>query len=914
MSDNINNDIIRSLLNDLINKVNETKGDKNLQKQNETIISTLKDISQNIKNNSLDTENLAKEIAKEISDKITPVIRETSDNEIKTIQDVNDEPQHSGKVEDSSKPKNNINPDATEPSGPSSKISSEMSKRFSKINLASAALETSLAALGVAAVEVNKGLENTYRSFSTLSDAGINFGGSAEQMRKAAVDSGMSLEQFTKNLTNSNGLFRTLGTEEISRFNRAVVDASNKTEGLALSVEQRQSFEQDYIDNLVSQGRLRTASDTDVTNGFIDLAKQSRGLSSVFGESADSIAKKASDFLKTREGYANVTSLMANQQNSQLFTSLAQTMFEKLQVPENLRRDIMNYSATGVQSTELRKYMASSAANTNQINDLIRPLSQIANSRSNVNIQEIMPTVARSIERIGQTRTQYDMLDRTQRGVMNAYQNPLWNNEITASNTANQARNFDFRSMMDNLNKTLTGIENTSTLTRAANTRNQISQTTIPMLTDAAQSAAMNTMKETILASEKTFQHSVESVTNSMNKLADRYISNTSSIDKLTSTIAKAADNPVGHFGIGTMALAGDVIATAVGAMLGHSLPGIIGMSILRGTHHSGGGISSIIRSLRGHLPGLMNGFFKSSSEGVKSTATNAAEHATGDLANGIKGMERSSSSLSRSIGSLVKNVSESGALKTVVKRAAPIATAGIAAYDLANNYNDYKTGKETHDQWKENNYKEVGSAGGGLAGASAGALAGAAIGSVVPILGTALGGLIGGVAGGMLGSSVGSTIGDTGYHLMNSPTKKEKEIIKEEKPTVPPTDIHKPDYLRNIDKNVDLIKGIINDNSSDNNTDNQKNKAQDIIDSMNQESNDLTNDFTEEKPTTKSEADLDSIVKGIHNLLEKLDLLVDVNVDVYQEMSTQNSMFYDQLNRLNSTANRQLNKKTNKF
>ena len=90
------------------------------------------------------------------------------------------------------------------------------------------------------------------------------------------------------------------------------------------------------------------------------------------------------------------------------------------------------------------------------------------------------------------------------------------------------------------------------------------------------------------------------------------------------------------------------------------------------------------------------------------------------------------------------------------------IASALMLAGDLSDIEAQKKAGSISEAEATKAKGGAVGEAGGGLAGGLAGAAAGAALGSVVPILGTAIGGLIGGAIGAWGGGSLGKSAGES--------------------------------------------------------------------------------------------------------------------------------------------------------
>lgn len=90
------------------------------------------------------------------------------------------------------------------------------------------------------------------------------------------------------------------------------------------------------------------------------------------------------------------------------------------------------------------------------------------------------------------------------------------------------------------------------------------------------------------------------------------------------------------------------------------------------------------------------------------------------------------------------------------------LASAGMLYSDLSDIEDQQTAGTITAEEAKTAKGGAVGSAGGGLAGGLAGAAAGAAVGSIVPVVGTIIGGLVGGAIGAFGGSSLGKMAGES--------------------------------------------------------------------------------------------------------------------------------------------------------
>lgn len=847
MSD-VNNDIIRSLLNELINKVNETKGDRNIQKQNDKIISALNDVKNSIDNTKIDTEKLVNELSDKISSKINKVIEETSAEEIQNLKEIDKTNKHENRIkEDNAKSSNRtINPNATEENAnkvdgggrgkpPSSENDSSGGGKGNGTSKWAIAAEFALATAGVAIDELHKGLDSTFKSYNALSEAGNNFNGSALEMRKSAYDSGMTLEQFTKTVSTSNASFKILNTDTIVRFNKAVSDAANSNTQLSLTTEQRNDYEQDYINVLAAQGKTAKQSTKDTQDGFIDLVKQSRQLSSVFGESAESIAKKATEFLNSQEGFVNVISMMRNRENAQEFTSVAQSMGRQLQLPENLQNAIMNFASSGFASQDLIKFMGQSQGSTQLVHQMVDVLKPIAQSTEKFDITKIGPSIANAYSNISKISTPFDRVNNETRGEMAAYRNPQYEAQFITSNAARAASILnpeDILSKANSINANGDIIEQNAQ--NAYNNKN-INE---PRSQDTVQTTALVSFRETTKSFEDAYKNVTDNLGKHMNDLTDKIIDNTGAVGKAANMFDKSTSKIIDGImqipgvsgGAGVGLTLGHVLADAVGPLIGTTIAGRIAVSGLRNMHSSGGGKRGFIRDMS-RLPRMFG------------SAKNTEEAAEGVAKSGI--------------GSKILKAGKFGA-KLTGEIGVPLGFA-LQGYNMLKDY----TGGD-----KENLKKDTA----GMGNLAAATATGALLGSVIPFAGTAV------------GAGVGFTVGE----LANAfgADKWLSDNIQ--------TMNHPGSIKKDIDKNKEIVDNIKDKNQI------KPHKINDFKEEnkKTQEENDKVNKEDEQE---NKQNDLDSIMENVQEIVNLLKTLTQTSGNIHSETETQNNLLYDQFTKLNN-------------
>lgn len=882
MSD-LNSDVIRSLLNELITKVNETKGDKKIQKQNDEIISALKELSSKTNDNKIDPVIFAKEIAEKISDKLVPILKETSEDQVNATKEAAEEEHHSSNTNN---PGNNntgsgngggnggnggntIDPDATEPNRNLAKAANGAAKSLSGmskvVNIAAKGAELGLIAIAGVSVEAKKGLDNTFKAFNQISDTGLTFNGSAEKMRQSAAESGMSLDQFTKSVTSSSNTFRTLSPDQISRFNRSVVDASNSMQGLALTTEQRQDYENDYMSMISSQGQIQQQTTQSVQDGFVNLVKTSRDLSTVFGDSASSIAKAATDFLKSRDGFTSATMLTQNQGNVQTVAMSSRELFNGLGIKEDIQNALLTASATGIMTPALQKFMSASSGNAEQVRAIMSALGPIMRSSSLVSGREAGRLMLSAVHQIANTRTNYDRASVPMRAMMSNYPNENYENNISASMTARAARNFDINGLQQRLEQTDNSANHPDRMLSNAAMANRIETQDIPMSHDAVQTQAMVRFQNTITEGLNLYHSSMTQATDYLNNNSKALSHNTDIIDNMSAAMIKFIGTlPGSHALIGGATMGGEVLGDMFHAIGGTI--GTLGTLAVAGFGRHGGGVNALAKQLARLTRSIPGALSKTGTRAATGAAESGAEMA----------------------GEGVASSAASRLLPGVGRLGGGVVAGGLSAFELMNNYNNYKEGKESHDDWKHNNYDEIGSGVGGVAGA--------ALGSLVGPLGT--------IAGGIAGAYIGKTLGDVGYNFFNSGSEhnpihhdnipvqknKDKKVLTSE------------DYLKNIDKNVELIRNIVNPLDIITNNTQQTNPVTGQPNNI-PVSTDIDNDFTNTKASNKTEADLDSMVRGIEDMLTILTTIANSISTNVVETQTQNTMVHDLLNRLNNNV-----------
>jgi len=151
-------------------------------------------------------------------------------------------------------------------------------------------------------------VDETVDSYRSFSEIGAGFGGSLTEMRRAAADSGMYLDEFAQFMANNSSTMMLLGTtvsEGAKRFNNmnAAIRSSGDLEGLAklgFTLVDVNEGMAEYVELQGMMGHLQGRSTRDLANGSAQYLEQLDRLSKLTGKSrkelAERMAQEAGDY------------------------------------------------------------------------------------------------------------------------------------------------------------------------------------------------------------------------------------------------------------------------------------------------------------------------------------------------------------------------------------------------------------------------------------------------------------------------------------------------------------------------------------------------------------------------------------------------------------------------------------------
>lgn len=153
--------------------------------------------------------------------------------------------------------------------------------------------------------------EQNLNSYQQLTNAGVNFGGSLTQLRQAALDSYMSLDQFT-NLMKNNG-------EQFAKFGGSVNEG-----GKAFLKISKQLLDNEAGDNLRALGYTTE----EVNQGLINYLANTGARSRKEMQNTDELAASAAAYMSELDALAQITGKSRQEQEKALKQANANAAFE----------------------------------------------------------------------------------------------------------------------------------------------------------------------------------------------------------------------------------------------------------------------------------------------------------------------------------------------------------------------------------------------------------------------------------------------------------------------------------------------------------------------------------------------------------------------------------------------------------
>jgi len=572
--------------------------------------------------------------------------------------------------------------------------------------------------------------EANMKSYQQITAAGANFGGSLTDLRQAALNSYLTLDQL-------NGLLKNNG-DAFSRMGGTVNDGAKAFT----------SFSKNLIDGDVGSRLLALGFTTEqLNNGMASYIAATGGRNRQQMQDTDALTKGAKAYFEQLDALATITGISREEQEKSMKERAAneawQSHLQGLSIEERAKAEAAAAEARARGGKGAEQALMSAAMGLPPMTKAAQEYTAVARNgnAATMNLVKDIKDSSKSVKDVqsdGAAITAGLAKDgRENAGLLKALS--MQGGEL--QDISNKMLAADTKSRQQGLKNEADG--------RAQLEQVQAEQRKRQAESQASEMAkAEKAMKQIGQVINDILAPAIGVMTSWLSKLVQGVAVVFKGFNDLSTTMKVGIALTTAYFlwknkemvldKIKSTAQAGkDTLGKVKGMVPGHSKSNPLYVTIV-----DGGGIDDLLD--------------KKGKKGKKSKRTKGK---LGGVANAAKG------------GGALKGALSAG--KVALKGAGVIG--GLAsALMLAGDLNDIKEKEKAGSISKEEASKErggaVGEAGGGLAGGLAGAAAGAALGSVVPILGTAIGGLIGGAIGAWGGGSLGKGLGES---VMGGPAKK---------------------------------------------------------------------------------------------------------------------------------------------
>ena len=571
--------------------------------------------------------------------------------------------------------------------------------------------------------------EDNLLSYQSLTDAGINFGGSLTNMRMAAQNSYMTMDNFAKLMKANSSTFAKMGgtvndgAMAFSKLSNSLLksEAGDSLRNLGYTTDQVNQGMASYIEMTGGRNSQELKNTKEITAGATAYLSQLDALAEITGKSREEQQKELQEKMKNAQWEAKLQG-MSEEEKKKATVGLANA----LAVGGKGAADAFQSKIMGVPPlTKEAQMFTATMGKTNE--SVMRSANNVTDSNKTVADQnKELVTGIRANEQ-----------DVKKFGSATSYAMGIMGSEAGKTIAEGQARaNRSSKQSDDALNKAI-DIEGKkkalaeSEAAAAVATQKAIQemgQSIMALLLPVIKllTPAMNFLVSVLGAVTKVMGE-FKTVTYTVVAALAAYL-----VIQKTKSIMAAVANAKAAGGKGGVAGILEVIKGGgkLGALGSKDNPMYVIIA-------AGGGAAGSIEDLLGEKGGKGG---KGAKSGTGTPSTRADR-----LAKVSKG---------RAVQSGLKSLKGAGAVG---------ALAGVISLgsDLKDINEQVKAGNITAEEAKKQQGGAVGEAGGGALGAWGGAAAGAAIGSVVPVIGTLIGGLIGGALGAYGGGALGKAAGE---------------------------------------------------------------------------------------------------------------------------------------------------------
>lgn len=243
--------------------------------------------------------------------------------------------------------------------------------------------------------------DESLSTFQQLSQVGGGFGNDMMAMRRAAAQSGMSLQQFAEVIGNNSANMTLLGgtvSEGASRFGRITRTLRQSEAGLTrLGMTQQDVNEgfNEYIEMMASSGQLRGRSDRELTAGAASYLTEIDKLAKVTGKSR----KELQEEMNSRMQAANFNILASKLSGDALTNFTNNTQFTSDMMGSKFA-DALTDMADGVSQSEMAQVLEANVPGLKALAEA-NATGSISQEEYQSRLQALMPTITAFADSMG---------------------------------------------------------------------------------------------------------------------------------------------------------------------------------------------------------------------------------------------------------------------------------------------------------------------------------------------------------------------------------------------------------------------------------------------------------------------------------------------------------------------------------
>lgn len=251
--------------------------------------------------------------------------------------------------------------------------------------------------LGKASGYFQKGAD----TFQQLSEVGAGFGQNLFELRNAAAQSGLTLEQFASVIGNNStaiGLLGATTSEGAKRFGRVTKQLRSSEAGLlalGYSIEGLNEGTAAYIELQAAAGQLRNKSDKELTEGAKNYLTEIDLLSKVTGKSR----KEIQDGMNDRMQAANANVLASRLEDKERTRFLANLSHTESMLGKGMS-DVMTDLGDGVAQSDFARVLASSVPGLQDLAEA-NATGKISQEEYQRRLQALMPQITKFADGMG---------------------------------------------------------------------------------------------------------------------------------------------------------------------------------------------------------------------------------------------------------------------------------------------------------------------------------------------------------------------------------------------------------------------------------------------------------------------------------------------------------------------------------